>query len=60
MREHRHLPAMVGFVGEHVTQHFHANRPRLTPAVSAKLLDAAAATAECLSEHFGAASGALG
>lgn len=60
MGEHRYLPAMVGFVGEHVTQHFYANRPRLSPAVSAKLLDAASAIAERLSEHFGAASSALG
>src|SRR5208337_4727231 len=46
MREHTYLPAMVGFVREHVAQHFHANRPRLSPAVSAKLLDAAPAAAE--------------
>jgi hypothetical protein len=41
MREHTHLPAMVGFVRKHVAQHFQANRPRPSPAVSAKLLDAA-------------------
>src|SRR2546425_8028123 len=41
MREHAHLPAMVGFVRKHVAQHFQANRPRPSPAVSAKLLDAA-------------------
>ena len=41
MREHAHLPAMVGFVSKHVAQHFQANRPRPSPAVSAKLLDAA-------------------
>jgi hypothetical protein len=41
MREHTHLPAMVGFVRKHVAQHFRANRPRESPAVSAKLLDAA-------------------
>ena len=58
MREHAHLPAMVGFVRKHVAQHFHANRPRLSPAVSAKLLDAA--TAERFSKHLRAASGALG
>jgi hypothetical protein len=40
MREHTHLPAMVGFVRKHVAQHFQANRPRPSPAVSAKLLDA--------------------
>ena len=60
MREHAHLPAMVGFVRNHVTQHFRANRPRPTPTVSAKLLDAAPTTAERLSEHLRTASGALG
>src|SRR5213593_5046709 len=60
MREHTHLPAMVGFVGKHVAQHFQANRPRPSPAVSAKLLDAAPTTAERFSEHLRAASGALG
>src|ERR1700678_3684074 len=37
MGEHAHLPAMVGFVRKHVAQHFHANRPRLAPAVPVKL-----------------------
>src|SRR5712692_7413613 len=60
MREHTHLPAMVGFVRKHVVQHFHANRPRPSPAISAKLLDAAPTTAERFSEHLRAASGALG
>src|SRR6266496_4826457 len=41
MREETHLPAMVGFVRKHVAQHFHANRPRPSPAVSATILDAA-------------------
>src|SRR5216684_8743569 len=59
MREHTHLPAMVCFVRKHVAQHFHANRPRPTPAVSEKLLDAAPTTAERFSEHLRAASGAL-
>jgi hypothetical protein len=59
MREHTHLPAMVGFVRKHVAEHFRANRPRPTPAVSAKLLDAALTTAERCSEHLRAASGAL-
>jgi hypothetical protein len=58
MREHAHLPAMVGFVRNHVAQHFHANRPRPSPAVSAKLLDAASATKR-FSKHFRAASAAL-
>src|SRR2546428_2455473 len=60
MREHTRLPAMVGFVRKHVAQHFQANRPRPSPAVSAKLLDAAPTTAERFSEHLRAASGALG
>ena len=48
MREHTDLTAMMGFVSKHVTQHFQANRPRPSPAVSAKLLDAAFTTAERL------------
>src|SRR5713101_7281939 len=63
MREHAHLPAMVGFVRKHVAQHFQANRPRPSPAVSAKLCNVAAApttAAERFSEHLRAASGALG
>ena len=59
MREHTYLPAMMGFVRKHIAQHFHANRHRWSPAVSAKLLDAAT-TAERFSEHLRAASGALG
>jgi hypothetical protein len=50
----------VGFVSKHVAQHFHANRPRPGPAVSAKLSDAAPTTAKRFSEHLAAASGALG
>src|SRR5712691_1769609 len=60
MREHTHLPAMVGFVRKHVAQHFQANRPRPSPAVSANLLDAAPTTAKRFGEHLRAASGALG
>ena len=60
MREHTHLPAMVGFVRKHVAQHLRANRPRPSPPVSAKLLDAAPTTAERFSEHLLAAGGALG
>jgi hypothetical protein len=59
MREHTHLPAMVGFVRKHVAQHFYANGPRPSPAVSMKLLDAAP-TAERFREHLRAASRALG
>src|ERR1700722_1454505 len=60
MCEHTHLPAMVGFVRKHVAQHFHPNRPRPSPAVSAKLLDAAPTIAERFREHIRAASGAHG
>src|SRR5229473_1705558 len=60
IRKHTHLPAMVGFVRKHVAQHFQANRPRPSPAISQELLDAAATTAERFSEHLRAASGALG
>jgi len=60
MSQHTHLPAMVGFVSKHVAQHLGANRPRLRPAVSAKLLDAAPITAKRFGEHFRAAGGALG
>src|SRR5438094_5694038 len=60
MREHTHLPAMMGFVRRQVAQHFQANRPRPSPAVSAKLLAAAPTTAERFSEHLRAASAALG
>ena len=60
MRQHANLPAMVGFVSQHVAQHFHANRPGPSPAVSAKLLDAASTTAERFREHLRATSGALG
>src|SRR6266853_1544503 len=60
MREHAHLPAMVGFVGKHVAQHFRTSRPGPSPpAISEKLLDAAA-TAERFSKHLLAARGALG
>src|SRR6266480_450384 len=57
--EHTHLPAMVGFVRKHVAQHFQANRPRPSPAISTKLLYAAPTTAERFSQHLRAASGAL-
>src|SRR6059058_902616 len=59
MREHTHLPAMMGFVRKHVAQHFQANRPRPSPAISTKLLDASPTTAERFREHLRAASGAL-
>jgi hypothetical protein len=51
---------MVGFVRKHVAQHFRANRPRPSPAVSVKLLDAALTTPERFRKHLLAASRALG
>ena len=60
MGEHADLPAMMGFVSEHVTEHLRADGPRTGPAVSAKSLDAAAGTGEGFGEHLRAASGALG
>src|SRR5207253_5206376 len=60
MREHAHLPAMVGFVRKHVAQHFHSDRPALSPAVAPKRLDAVPTIAERFSEHLRAASAALG
>jgi hypothetical protein len=60
MREHAHLPAMVGFVRKHVAEHFQANRHRPMPAVAAKIFDATATIAERLIEHLHTASGALG
>ena len=59
MREHADLPAMVGFVSEHVAQHLHANRPWPGPAVSHKLLDATTSI-EGFCKHLRAASGTLG
>ena len=60
MREHAHLAAMMGFVAEHVAEHFRAGRPGASPAVSQEFVDAAAASAERFGEHLGAAGGALG
>ena len=67
MGEQADLAAMVGFVSEHVAQHFRANGPGPGPAVSMKLLDAALvfaiaelAIAERCGEHVRAARGALG
>jgi hypothetical protein len=59
MRQHAHLPAMVGFVSKHVAQHIYANRPRLGPSVPEKLLNAAPAIKR-LRKHLRTASGALG
>lgn len=60
MRQHTHLPAMVRFVRNHVAQHFRANWPRPSPAVSEKLFDTAFTTAKRFAEHLRAASGAFG
>lgn len=58
MCQHAYLPAMMRFVSKHVAQHLHPNRPRPTPAISAKHLDAPL-TAERFSKHLPAASRAL-
>jgi hypothetical protein len=59
MREHAHLPAMVSFMSNHVTQHLRPNRPGSSPPVPLKRLDAAT-TAERFGEHLRASCGALG
>jgi len=59
MREHTHLPAMVGFVSQHVAQHLRANRPRAGPAISTKHLDPASTSVQRFSQHLRAASRAL-
>jgi len=51
---------MVSFVRKHIAQHFRANGPGPSPAVSQKLLYAAPTTAKRFGEHLSAASGALG
>jgi len=58
MSEHAYLPAMVGFMRNHVAQHFRPNRPRPGPAVSEEHLDAST-TAERFRKHLRAASTAL-
>src|SRR5207245_9321195 len=55
MREHTNLPAMVGFVRKDVAQHFQANRPRPSPAVSANRLAASPTTAEPFVDPLSAA-----
>jgi len=59
MREHTHLPAMVGFVRKHVTQHFHANRQGRAQPSLRNFSTRPSPTAERFSEHLRAASGAL-
>jgi hypothetical protein len=59
MREHTHLSAMGSFVRKHVAEHFQADWPRRTPAVSVKLLNAPSTTAERFIKHLRVASGAL-
>ena len=58
--DHADLAAMMGFVGQHVAEHFQAHRPRWAEAVPFEFLDATFAIAECFHEHLGAPSGALG
>src|ERR1700722_11206675 len=59
MRQHAHLAAMVGFVSEHVAQHFRTDRPGLSPAIAVKSFDAVPTT-EGFDEHLGATGCALG
>src|SRR5450631_62847 len=59
MREHTHLPAMVGFVRNHVAYHLDTNRPGLRPAVSSKFNDTTSGTTERVSQHLLAAHRAL-
>ena len=58
MRQHANLPAMVGFVRNHVAEHFRANRPRLSPAVSVKFLDSSI-PAQRFSQHLRTARRAI-
>ena len=37
VREHAHLPAMMGFVGKHVGQHCDTDRPGWSPSVSSEV-----------------------
>jgi hypothetical protein len=60
VREHADLPAMVGFVGEHVAKHLRSGGPGFGPGVAEKLRDGARAGDEGFGEHLGAARGALG
>ncbi len=60
MRKHTYLPAMVGFVRNHVAEHFRTDRPWFGPGVAAKLVDAPASIAESVREHLRATSCAFG
>ena len=60
MREHAHLPAVVGFMRNHVAQHLWSSRPGPSPSVPAKLPDAAFAITKRCGNHLPALSGALG
>jgi hypothetical protein len=56
MRKHTNLPAMVRLMSNHVAKHLHANRPRLSPAISPKHLNP---TLERLSQHLPTSSRTL-
>ena len=58
MREHTYLSAMMGFMRNHVAEHLNSCRPGRRPAISVKLIDAAA-TAERFRQHLHAACGTL-
>ena len=51
MRKHTNLPPMVRLVSNHVAQHLHPNRPRLSPAIPLKHRDPPAII-ETLSQHL--------
>ncbi len=58
MREHAHLPAMVGFVRKHVAEHFQANR-HWPSQLSLRNFLMRRTVAQRLIEHLHAASGAI-
>jgi hypothetical protein len=60
MRQHANLPAMMCLVSDHVAQHLHAHRPRRSPSISAKSLDAPPIITKRLTQHLPAPSSALG
>ena len=64
MGDHADLAAMVGFVGQHVAEHFNADRPGRRQAVASKDFDAGLVIGlpcpEGFGKHLRAARGALG
>lgn len=60
MREHKHLAAVVGFVGKHVNEHGWSGVPGGRPAVAPEFCAASWSGCEGVGEHFGTAFGAFG